>query len=444
MTYGYLWIREYLLCFDDRRKRVSKDRPVAPTATDEPNGKTIDASRLAVVLAANGLLRIANSSNGALIGFYLAHLALQGHPANAAMLGALGVVFSAFELSGAVPVGMLADRFPLRNILVLGALVAAAATQLFGITGLVAIFYLSRALEGLSAASSAPTLLAHIADATGRVPQSRGRWMGFFEISLLSGIALGGLVGVTLWDTFHTYAFSTVAVVYLVVAALFFWGAQARGNSLTPAVGPLAGLTRVFADPLLKRLAPAWLAVNAIIGLWLTHIGFQLSGPKAAGQYLVGRFSATQVGLILLGFAIAFSVGVVAWGFILTSVTRVYALRGTMVGIFFACLWLYLLNASTDWNTSWRLGILSFLALSVMVASGFTPTALAFLADVAGNVEGRGTAMGVYTLLFGLGNALGAGLGGALAHIFAFNGLIIGTVVLAFVSLAALALLPTK
>jgi MFS family permease len=423
---------------------VNLDKPLAPTVKDEAKGKAVDVPRLAVVLAANGLLRIANASNGALIGFYLAYLALHGHPANAAMLGALGVIFSSFELSGAVPVGILIDRFPLRHILVLGALVAAAATQLFGITGLVAIFYLSRALEGLSAATSAPTLLTYITDATGRVPQSRVRWMGFFEISLLAGIALGGLVGGILWDSFHTYAFSAVSLVYLVVAALFFWGTQPYDKPTTQAASPLAGLIRVFADPLLKRLAPAWLAVNAIIGLWLTHIGFQLSGPKAVGQYMVGRFSATQVGIILLGFAVAFSVGVVAWGFILVSMTRVRALRVTMAGIFFACLWLFFLNASTGWNTSWRLGLLSLLALSVMTASGFTPTALAYLADVAGKVQGRGTAMGVYTLLFGLGNALGAGLGGVLAHFFAFNGLIIGTVILAVVSLAALALLPSN
>jgi predicted MFS family arabinose efflux permease len=49
--------------------------------------------------------------------------------------------------------------------------------------------------------------------------------------------------------------------------------------------------------------------------------------------------------------------------------------------------------------------------------------------------------MGLYTFLFGLGNLLGAALGGLLARRYAFNGLVLGTVMLAAVALAGLALL---
>lgn len=264
--------------------------------------------------------------------------------------------------------------------------------------------------------------------------------MGFFELSLLAGLALGGLVGGTLWDTVHTLAFSLLALVYLVVASLFYWGAQ------TPVLvveftHPLAGLRRALTDPLLRRLAPAWLAMNAIVGLWLTHIGFQLSGPKVAGQFLVGRFSASQVGWILLGYACAFAVGVTAWGLALAYVPRVRALRIALVAMFSICLWLYLLNAAEAWPVQAQLTVLALAALSAMVESGFTPAALTYLADVAEQGEGRGAAMGIYTLLLGLGNVLGAGFGGILARGLAFNGLIVGTVGLAVVAMVALMLL---
>jgi hypothetical protein len=50
--------------------------------------------------------------------------------------------------------------------------------------------------------------------------------------------------------------------------------------------------------------------------------------------------------------------------------------------------------------------------------------------------------MGIYTLLLGLGSALGAGLGGWLAQSLALNGIILGTVGLALLAVVGLALLP--
>lgn len=402
----------------------------------------IDSRRLAAVLIANGMLRVASAADGALVGFYLAHLAVQGRPVGAALVGALGVMANAAELAGAVPIGTLTDRYSPRGLLVLGALLGAVATQLFGISGVVAIFFVSRAMEGLSAATSGPPLLVHLSDVTRLDPPARGRVMSFFELTLLAGVALGGLTSGTLWDGIQTSAFSALAGVYLLVAALFYWGVRVARPMDAPVTRPMAGLRRAFTDPLLRRLAPAWLAVNAILGLWLTHTAFQLTGPKVAGQYLVGGFTASEVGLILLGYAMVFATGVTAWGFILAYVPRVRALRIALIAMFFACLWLFLLNSAAGWSAPARAVVLVLAGLSVMVESGFTPAALAFLADVADQGEGRGAAMGVYTLLLGLGNAFGAGLGGVLAGWMAFNGLLLGTVGLAVMALAALMLLP--
>ena len=195
-------------------------------------------------------------------------------------------------------------------------------------------------------------------------------------------------------------------------------------------------------DPALRRLAPAWLAMNAIIGLWLTHVGFQLSGPKMVGQFLVGNFSASQVGLILLGYAIIFGVGVTGWGFILGRLSRVVTLRINLVAMILVCVWLYLLNGSAAWTAGERIGLMVITGLTIMVESGFTPAALTLLADVTGSSDGRGAAMGVYTLLLGLGNALGAVVGGLLANQLAFNGLIIGTLGLALFALFSLIWIP--
>jgi MFS family permease len=405
---------------------------------------TLSSSRFLAVLLANGLLRVAGAAGGALIGFYLAALAVQGRVADALLVGALGVVQNIAELGGAIPVGLLTDRYSARTILVLGALAGAGATQLFGLTSLPAVFFLSQALSGVAGTTGGPPLLALLSDATRGQPVARSRLMGFYQLSFLVGLALGGLVGGLLWDGFGTLAFALLAAVYLLVAALFAWGAAplpARPQH-TSRPAALSGLGAALRDPLLRRLAPAWVAVNAIIGLWFTQIGFLLSGPMVAGQYLPGRFSASQVGLIQLGFAAVFALGILGWTFALERLARLRVLRLGLAAMLLTCLWLFLLNSAGDWPVWLRWLLTGLAAVFVMIESGFTPAALAYLADIADSQAARGATMGIYTLLLGLGNALGAALSGPLAAYLAFNGLIVGTVGLLLVALLSLAFLP--
>jgi len=86
-----------------------------------------------------------------------------------------------------------------RTLMTGGALLAALATFLFGVTHEAGVFVMSRALEGLAAAGGVPALLAHLTDATVGDHRLRARVMSYFELSLLAGLALGGIVGGQLW-----------------------------------------------------------------------------------------------------------------------------------------------------------------------------------------------------------------------------------------------------
>jgi hypothetical protein len=86
-------------------------------------------------------------------------------------------------------------------------------------------------------------------------------------------------------------------------------------------------------DPQLLRLAPAWLLVNAVLGVWLTHLGYQLSGPVVAEQALVGQFTPSRVGVVLLGYALALAMGIVGWTVVLPHMGRVRALRISLVAL---------------------------------------------------------------------------------------------------------------
>jgi MFS family permease len=408
---------------------------------EETAGAAVGHYRITATILGNGLLRIASSANGVMIGFFVAYLARSGRPVGAALVGGLSLVTSLTELAGAVPIGALADRFSARSIMVTGALIGAFATQLFGITGVIFVFFFSRALEGVAAVCAGPPLLAHLTDVTQSRPQERGRVMGFFELSLLAGVALGGLVAGLLWDAIKTYAFSTLAAAYALAALLFYIGAGSARRVSVPTENPLASLRSTLSDPLLRRLAPAWLALNAIIGLWLSQMSFQLNGPHRIGQYLAGHFTPGQVGEISLAYTLVFAGGVTAWGFLLSRLTRLRALQISLSATLPLCLWLFLLNESIHWAPPVRWVMVALIAVTLMVESGFTPAALAYLADVAGRGESRGSAMGVYTLLLGAGNVLGATLGTILGQYLAFNGLVLGTLLLAVFALASLALL---
>src|SRR5260370_2887455 len=194
----------------DRRAAYMRIMEEQSEAWADPEALARARSRLSVALLGNTFMRIAGRASGVLVGLYLADLANRGARLDAALVGILGAMSFGAELLFAVPAGMLSDAMAPRALMTGGALLGAVATQMFGMSGWVSIFFLSRAIEGLGAAAGAPPLLGPITAATERDPALRARAMSYFELSLLAGLALGGLIGAQLWHIFHTSAFATV------------------------------------------------------------------------------------------------------------------------------------------------------------------------------------------------------------------------------------------
>jgi predicted MFS family arabinose efflux permease len=317
-----------------------------------------------------------------------------------------------------------------------GSMFGAVATQLFGITREPGIFFMSRAIEGLGAASVTPSLLAHLTDATDASYSLRVRVMSYFELSLLAGLALGGVVGAQFWRHLRTRAFAAVALVYLASAGMLFWGAAgSRGHGRTQAIH---GFLRALRAPSLQRLTPAWICMNSIVGLWLgPTVIFLLTRRPATGQFLDGVFSGhpDRVGWLLLGYSVIFATGVTGWSFVLPRITEMQALQISLLAMLAVCLGLYALNHSGEHRFSLRWTITSLTILCVMIESGFTPAALSLLAGSVRAITGRGAAMGIYSVLLSVGAILGSLLAGVLGQRFAVDGLIYGTFVMALISL---------
>lgn len=395
------------------------------------------AGRLLLVIAGNAVMRISSGASGILVGLYLANLANHGSRVNAALVGTLGAVSFGAELVGALPMGMTSDAVAPRALMTGGTLLGAFATQLFGISVRPGIFFVSRGIEGTGAAATTPSLLAHLTDETDGNHSLRARVMSYFELSLLAGLALGGLTAAQLWKFLGRHAFTAVAVLYILSAVLLFFGSA--GSQSHRSKDAIVGLRRAFRDRSLRRLAPVWLCVNTIVGLWLgPTFSFLLTHRSQTHQFLDGMLvtQPERVGWILLGYAIVFGLGVTAWSVVLPGMSEARALRIALVAMLIVCLGLFLLNHSGQESSSIRWALVAFSIVCVMVESGFTPAALSLLAGAIGAQTGRGAAMGIYSVLLSVGAIAGSFLAAAMGQAYAVDGLIYSTFAMAIVGLA--------
>jgi MFS family permease len=381
-------------------------------------------------------MRIASGASGVLVGLYLADLANREFRVKAALVGTLGAVSFGAELIASVPMGLASDAVAPRALMTGGALLGAIATQLFGISSQTSIFFLSRTVEGMGAAAVTPSLLSHLTDATDGNHSLRARVMSYFELSLLAGLALGGLTGAQLWSFLNARAFSAVAAIYVLGACLLLLGAVgSRGHGSAQAI---SGFYTALKEPFLRRLAPVWLCVNTIVGLWLgPTLPFLLTHRGGGKQFLDGNFSnqPERIGWLLLGYSLIFGIGVTAWSIVLPRMTEQRALRIALVAMVGVCLGLFLLNHSGAESPFVRRAIGTLTALCIMVESGFTPAALSLLAGSIGAQAGRGAAMGIYSVLLSIGAIVGSLLAAVLGQEFAVDGLIYSTFAMAVIAL---------
>ncbi|WP_080685300.1 MFS transporter [Pandoraea pnomenusa] len=412
----------------------SKDTSAKAATAAHPYG-----ARLTILLLGNALMRIAGGASSVLTGLFLADMAKNGAPVNTALVGTLGTISFVAEVAGALPMGLLSDALSPRALMTGGAVIGAAAMQMFGMGGSTGIFFLSRAAEGLSAAATAPPMLAHLTDMTDRNPPLRARVMSYFEVSLLAGLGFGGLLGSELWRVAHRDAFTVLAVAYLLCSALLHYGTA--GSRAHDGQAAIAGFWRALSDHTLRRLAPVWVCVNAIIGLWLgPTLSFLMASKPHSGQFLAGIFAEQpqRMGWLLLGYALVFGTGVSLWSVVLPRVPLQRVLRIALVAMLCVCAGLLMLNHSGAWSPDlqWAIGMVT--AVGIMVESGFTPAALALLTGIVGAQAGQGAAMGIYSMLLGIGAIGGSLLAAGLGRWLAVDGLILGTLAMALVALVLL------
>jgi MFS family permease len=432
-----------------------------------------------VVVGSSLVLRVA----GAMTAILLSSLLRQELNAGPALIGVLYALFYVTELLLSPIFGALSDLRGRRLILVLGPLVGALALPIYPVSALVGLSFMGvvilaigRLVEGVATAAKVPSALGYLADSTAGEGHARaalrGRTMGMYEASFVVGLVVGQVIGGRLWDGFHVWGFFLVSFVYLIaVGMLYFFvpetlPAEAREHhakarlATSDAVHPVRALlasrlkdySTLLSEPALRSFVPAWLAVNAVVGLFgnlaqpLMLREKQVLGglpDKFPHQFLYGKFSASEAGLMFGIFGTVFMVGIFVWSLLYARIRKSTVMLIGACGLFVTCAALYGINDRVfslpePWNV-WLW--VPFLMVGLFMVSGFAPVALAYLAEISGTkVEHRGAVMGLYSVFLSAGQLIGSGVGGwfiETMHI-GFNGLILGTFILAVIALVTI------
>lgn len=405
------------------------------------------------LLVGTFVLRANGGAATIIFGLFLAQLAAHtGEAINSLNVGLLSVVYFATELVLAPIMGALSDRLGRRYFLIVGPLVGLIEVALIPFAPLqnpLPYFLCLRLISGTSSAMTTPAVLGYLADYTSQDQSRRMRVMSFFELATSGGIAVGVILGGFAWDRFGRYAFALLALLYLVVVLCMLLSPNIiqvieQGRIRTLGIRYL----RIIRTPRLFIFIPAWICINALIGVWIgPQLTFILSKHGSDhSQQLMGSLSGPGAGhtvsLVLGAYVLFFGLCLLFWAFFLKSIPRLNLMLTSITGIYLACIALAGINHRGVGNDLLLLIWIPLLMVGIFAESSFAPSALSYLADISEEVaKDRGLLMGLYSIFLGVGQLLGNGLGGLFAKTWGFDGLIFLTLLFAFIALISLLML---
>jgi len=418
--------------------------------------KRTEISRRSVtpLLIGTFILRLNSAAGPIILGRFLAQLSLQHHHSITNIyIGLLSVTFFIVELTLAPIMGAVSDRIGRRFFLTVGPIIGLIHVTLLLFTpDQYPLPYLMclQVLAGISSAMQIPAVLGYLADYTaeGQTRRIRMRVMSLYELATSGGLATGVVLGGFAWDHFGRFAFGLLAIDYLVVAACMLLVPRVKQLIEYSNLRAMANrYWQVIRTPRLFIFIPAWISINALVGVWLsTQLTFILSSSRREpNQFLMGILSGHggggRLSLILGAYVLFFGLCLLFWAFFLNRAPRLLLMLSSITGVYLACIALAGINHFGTSNLLLIIWIV-LLMIGIFAESSFAPAALAYLADISEDVaKERGLLMGLYSVFLGLGQLLGNGLGGVFAQAWGFDGLIYLTLLLAFVALIALLML---
>ena len=432
------------------------------------------------VLIGTFTLRFSTGLTGAMLVYFIADFQQHGGAEiSAVVVGLFTALFFLAELVLSPPFGLLSDRQGFHRVMQYGPIFGAVAVV---VTGLVPLFLggdlgpisaatllaialvvigATRILEGASTAASVPSILGFLAYATANDEGLRGKVSARFELATILGIGAGTGAAGLFW-LLGPVAFFINGAFYVGSLLIYRYGVAAPESPAGPHHNPSYGWERyvkLVRQSHVWLLAPTWIALNAALGLYASQSLYALVRtpnpryndcvtPDAwySCQMLAGGFEPFQVTIGLVVAGAVFFLGLIWWGNRFKSYRRttiiLYGLAGGAVLVVGALLVNHALDVQRLSGLGQAIPILAALpgvALGLFLLAGATPAALGLLADMSEAFPNdRGAIMGLYSVFLAVGQIAGALIGGVASEQFAFDGILIATLVLLAVALAPL------
>ena len=415
------------------------------------------------VLAGTFTLRFSTGLTGAMLTYYLAELdrhhgaldQLIGLPPspvpNAFVFALIAATFYASELVLSPIFGVLSDRRGHWRVMQWGPFFGLVAVIVTWATVNIPLILGTRLLEGAATAASIPSILGFIAVATAMDEGLRGRTVARFEAATLAGLLAGFAAAGPIFTVLGPVGFLVNAGLYLVSMSIYRWGVDRNAEASTEAAHAkdskgidFSRYRQILGQSHVWLIAPTWVAINAVLGLFTTQTIFQLvqrdePDPRFADQLLMGGFEPVQISAGLVAGGLLFFAGLIYWG------NKFKTLRRTTIILYGVGGGALLVVAAIGINHSALLALPVVLVLGVLavfglfVLAGATPAAIGLLADVTeAYPEDRGAIMGLYSVFLGLGQIVGSLIAGAAATALGLDGIFIASMVLLILAVVPL------
>jgi MFS family permease len=320
----------------------------------------------------------------------------------------VGIIASAYpvtEIISAPAIGVLVDRFGRRRWIYLG--LALSTFALFAFTLNTAVYYLIlvHAVQGLAAAMIVVSTLTMTTDVS--TTANRGREMGIYDFANLGGYVVGIFAAGVLVRTHQIVAPFYFASALAAVGAVFAYlrVKEVKAHARRSAPSPVRTLRLLLSDKRAAAMFPIWLSVTTFIGMALTF------GPRFGPSPLLASFVIAGV-VLILAFSQPF------FGHLSDHYGRDRLMMLGMVSLIG-------LFATVITMLRRRLELIYVTPLLIVFGVGsfaFAPAALASLGDLAPE-RGRGTTMGIYSVVISLGTIIGPLLGGYLLDRYGISSL---------------------
>ena len=311
----------------------------------------------------------------------------------------VGLIAAAYPVTETIcgpAIGILVDRLGRRRWIYLGLVISTVALFAFTLSTNVLYLIAVHAVQGIAAAMIIVSTLTIVTDLT--TTTNRGREMGVYDFANLGGYMAGILaagiltrVGSKLAPFYFASALAGVAAIFAYLKVK-----EPRGRSKHSASSPIQTLKVLLAHRRSAAMFPIWLAVTTFLGMALTF------GPRVGPSPLVTSF-------FFAGAVLVLAITQPFFGYLSDRYGRDKLMTVGMVsilGLFFTII--NVLRGRLLFSS-----VLPFLVVFGVGSFAFAPSALASLGDIAPE-RGRGTTMGVYSVVISLGTIIGPLLGGYL------------------------------